>query len=240
MRAFKCVWISWAASGDAHDQVATTDTTTTHSRIISTIPPSALDKLVPSLGIPLGPRTSVGVVSLVLPLPPSAIHPEGFGYLIPRLSDPSQNPHGILGVVFDSTALPGLDTAANVTKLTVMMGGPYWSSYRPVLARPTSASELVPLAMDHLRTVFPSLRNVDPVLADPHLHVDCIPTPTPGHRERTKELHHRLLDSPWRSKLSFAGNAWGGIGVNDSVYAAVEVVDGIKAGNQATGMERWA
>lgn len=94
--------------------------------------------------------------------------------------------------------------------------------------------------MSHLQTVFPALKGVEPVLATHALHVDCIPTPTPGHRDRTKGLHERILSSPWRGKLSLAGNAWGGIGVNDSVYSAEEVVKGIQEGQPATGMERWA
>lgn len=98
----------------------------------------------------------------------------------------------------------------------------------------------MPLAMEHLRTVFPVLKGVEPIVTTHALHVDCIPTPTPGHRDRTKDLHWRLMDSPWKGRLSMAGNAWGGIGVNDSVYAAEEVVKGIKEGVPATGLERWA
>lgn len=210
--------------------------------LISAIPAPKLDQLLsPSLPhLSHNPYTSVGVVSLVYPGRPQSYHPDGFGYLIPR-SDALANPEGILGVVFDSTALPGIDDGeidGHVTKLTVMMGGPYWSSYG-TLRRPDQASELVEPALRHLHRVLPGLANVKPLVTSPRLHTDSIPTYLPGHGQRLREIDTAIAQGPWRGKLSVVGNGYGGVGVNDCVYSGQSVADGLLAGDDITGLERW-
>ncbi|WVQ94921.1 protoporphyrinogen oxidase [Kwoniella sp. CBS 9459] len=236
--------------------------------VISALPPPVLSALLCSEALPskvtnsltANPYTSVGVVNIIYPVPPHKIHPAGFGYLIPRPSTTSLNPHGILGVIFDSTAVP-FSTSPNdvegmVTKLTVMMGGPYWSTYQPTLSRPTDNEELTQNAIAHLNEIFPHLRKVEPILKTGRIHSDCIPTYLPGHGDRLRELHHALTaltpstgtvvsnggldDSDWRGRLSLVGNGYGGVGVNDCVYSAEEVVKAL-ANSQATatGLERW-
>lgn len=162
---------------------------------------------------------------------------------------PGGNPENVLGVVFDSTALPGLDSPSvegKVTKLTVMMGGPYWSIYpssptNPDPApRPGSAEQLVEPALKHLRRVFPVLESVEPIVTAPHLHLDCIPTYLPGHVTRLRELHEAIRDGPWAGKLSLAGNGYGGVGVNDCVWSVDGIVKGLVEGRAVTGLERWA
>lgn len=165
---------------------------------------------------------------------------------MPR-SPPAQNPHGILGVIFDSTALAAVDSASvrdRVTKVTVMMGGPWWSTYRQDGASgkvPTKAEELVEPAMNHLREAFPALCNVEPLVAVPRLHRDCIPTYQLGHGDALRELHTHLTgQSPWAGRVSLVGNAFGGVGVNDCVLSAEDVVEGLVGGSRPTGLERWA
>lgn len=183
----------------------------------------------------------MGVVNLVFPFPSSSIHPAGFGYLVPR-TDPELNPQGILGVIFDSTALPGNDDPSvsnQITKLTVMMGGPWWSTYAPGAKSPPSAEDLIVPALEHLREVFPVLQGVEPLIAVPRLQKDCIPTYAPGHGGKLRDLHQTLSSSEWRGKLSLVGNGYGGVGVNDCVISAGEAVDGLVAGDRPTGLERW-
>ena len=119
------------------------------------------------------------------------------------------------------------------------MGGPYWSTYTPLLPIPP-AETLSEMAMNHLRDVFPVLRDVEPVHISAKLHKDCIPTYAPGHAQRTGELHQGILNSEWRDKLSLVGNAFGGVGVNDCVWTAEKVVDSLKDGHRVTGLEKWA
>jgi oxygen-dependent protoporphyrinogen oxidase len=124
------------------------------------------------------------------------------------------------------------------------MGGPYWSSYpstsgRP-MERPSNPTELVSPALQHLRRVFPHLQDVEPVLIRPKLHIECIPTYLPDHGGRLRELHEAISSGPWKHKLSLVGSGYGGIGVNDCVGSAEEVVDALAQGHSATGLERWA
>jgi oxygen-dependent protoporphyrinogen oxidase len=177
--------------------------------------------------------TTVGVVNVVYPLPPSAVHPEGFGYLIPHVPG-DVNPEGALGVVFDSTALPGLDGSleGKVTKLTVMLGGPHWGSYTD--ARPPSSdAELTSLALAHLNRVFPNLASVEPLLAVPHLNRDCIPTYAPGHAQRLAQTHAALVGTG----VSVVGAGYTGVSVNDCVYTADRVARALARGEEVTGLE---
>lgn len=215
------------------------------AHLISSLAPTTLHTLIPKYSQLEQPRTSVGVINLVFPLPPSAIHPAGFGYLVPRCPA-AENPEGVIGVIFDSTALPLPGEPTGITKLTVMIGGPWWSSYPStspsgkVAPIPKSPEELVGLALAHLRRTFPILQDVEPALVVPRIHRDCIPTYKPFHGQRMRELHEGISSGPWAGKLSLVGNGYGGVGVNDCVYSAEEVVGPLSRGEHATGLERWA
>ena len=249
------------------DQVTTNSGTQKTEHLISAVPPPLLSSLFhPSNTLPHlthNPSTSVGVVNLVFPLPPSHIHPDGFGYLIPRPDSATRpmttlNSEGILGVVFDSTALPGLDdpqVQGKITKLTVMMGGPYWSTYglsssssssssslssSSYTPRPTNSEQLLEPALRHLRSIFPILKGTEPIISDPHLHLDCIPTYLPGHIHRLGELHDAIRHGPWFGHLSLAGNGYGGVGVNDCIWSVEKLVQGLVRGERVTGLEKWA
>lgn len=221
------------------------------SQIISTLKPSELSPILPPShhlpGLTYNPSTTVGVVNLVLPLPPHQVHPPGFGYLIPRSSNPNANPDGILGVVFDSTAVDGLESkevSEQITKLTVMIGGPHWTTYRPdqsTITRPNRPEELENVAVSHLRKIFPHLAEVEPILVSSAIHVDCIPTYLVGHGQRLQTLHKAVhAHSQMRGKLVQLGSGYGGVGVNDCVGMAWEVVDRlIDHEESVTGLERW-
>lgn len=224
--------------------------------------------MIPFPQLLANPYTSVGVINLVYPLPSSSIHPAGFGYLVPR-STFNENPEGVLGVIFDSTAVPGIEASSNsinsiegkVTKLTVMMGGPYWSYYRRgadnqgvLPSIPTTSEELINLALKHLHKTLPILKTLEPIISIGKIQKDCIPTYLPGHGSRLKDLNSLLSEQcdnssseleaseldTWRGKLSLVGNGYGGVGVNDCVYSVDQVIEGLKGGRRPTGLERWA
>ncbi|KAJ9117555.1 hypothetical protein QFC22_004405 [Naganishia vaughanmartiniae] len=254
------------------------------SLLISTLNPSTLHPLLtPAQRLPhltANPSTTVGLVNIVYPLPSSAIHPDGFGYLVPRAPEddglppafagtPSKpNPSGVLGVVFDSTTLPvdpTPDAAQHVTKLTIMLGGPHWRAEDDI---PKNTEILVAQAQEHLKSVFPVLRGVEPVLIRGWIHRDCIPTYLPGHGARLRELYQILSGessaaagpssateaSAWAGKLVLAGSGYGGVGVNDCVGAAEGIVRALEkkwtrdqhdpaheeeGEVPVTGLERW-
>ncbi|ORX40449.1 hypothetical protein BD324DRAFT_647382 [Kockovaella imperatae] len=196
----------------------------TTDHVIACIPPAELAKIASLPHLTVNPSTTVGVVNFVYPAPPSQIHPEAFGYLVPK-----HDPHGVLGVVFDSTALPGLDDHS-VTKLTVMMGGPYWSTYGSSMP-----PNLVSPALEHLHGVLPALRSLTPTHAIPHLQRDCIPTYLPGHYARMRELGAAL--QPWHGTLSLAGAGYYGPSVNDCVASAAAIASALANGQHPTGLE---
>ncbi len=213
-------------------EIRTPTTRFLSSRIISTIPPSLLSPLLPLPHLSHNPSSTVGVINFIFPLPPAQIHPPGFGYLIPR-SNEQDNPHGVLGVVFDSMGVKA-DEVEGVTKMTVMMGGPYWDTYRST--SPPPLSDLADLALSHLQTVFPSLPA--PIRSLPSLHHACIPTYLPYHGTRLRELHEAIVGSEWKGVLSLAGCGFGGVGVNDCVGGGWAVAEGLKEG-WVSGLERW-
>ncbi|OCF77589.1 protoporphyrinogen oxidase [Kwoniella mangroviensis CBS 8886] len=223
-------------------EIETTKGKYTTDHIISALSSSTLSSiLTPNQSLPhldVNPYTSVGVVNLVYPLPPSQIHPAGFGYLIPR-SSPSLNPFGVLGVIFDSTAIPLSTDVKGVTKLTLMLGGPYWSTYDPKLTPPKTNEELINNAIQHLNGIFPHLKDVQPILKLGKIHWDCIPTYTLNHGRRLRELHESIQSGGWNGKLSLIGNAYGGVGLNDCVYSSESVVNALGQGRSVTGLERW-
>lgn len=218
------------------------------SHVISALPPRVLAR---TLSSPLphlthNPSTCVGVVNVVYPLPPTSIHSAGFGYLVPRPPtnlnpNPSPNPSGVLGVIFDSTALPPNppELGGQVTKLTLMMGGPYWANYSPRISPPSDPEELLPLAIQHLNTIFPHLRNVKPILTVCNIHHNCIPTYLPGHGARLREMHEAIESGEWNGKLSLVGSGYGGVGVNDCVLSGVDVARRLAKGKEVTGLEAW-
>ncbi|CAK9781408.1 Protoporphyrinogen oxidase [Cutaneotrichosporon oleaginosum] len=208
--------------------------------VVAALPPPRLQRVLsaPLPHLSANPSTTVGVVNVVLPLPPKDVHPNGFGYLIPR---GGHNPEGALGVIFDSTALPGTDEGGlegAVTKLTVMLGGPHWSSYGGVRV-PAHDDELVPLALAHLQRAFPHLDGVHPLLTVANLNHACIPTYAPGHGARLRELHEAIGTGPWAGRLSVVGAGYGGVSVNDCVLGADLVAKSLDEGT-VTGLERWA
>jgi oxygen-dependent protoporphyrinogen oxidase len=239
--------------------------------LISTLNPATLDPLLvsdqPLPHLTINPSTNVGVVNIVYPLPSRRIHPDGFGYLVPRAPEDDglssaipgtssiPNTSGVLGVIFDSTTLP-VDATPNaaeyVTKLTIMLGGPHWTKESDI---PTDPESLVVQAQEHLKRVFPVLRTVEPVAVRAWVQRQCIPTYLPGHGARLKELHQTLSEprkegsTPWAGKLVLAGSGYGGVGVNDCVGSAEGVVRELEkrwtsdsrgeSGRPATGLERW-
>ena len=185
------------------------------SHVVSTLPPPILNTLLPSSSplphLATNPYSSVTVVNLVFPPSPSGIpiHPPGFGYLIPRSSSryDANNP-GILGTVFDSSALSEQDTGG-LTKLTVMLGGPH-----PLTPSHTSLPAIMKHLAYHLGHCLP-----EPLFVRSHSHTSCIPTLSVGHLQRMDELRAALKEAPWDGRLEVVGAGVGGVSVGDCVEA---------------------
>ncbi|KAI1874621.1 hypothetical protein JX265_004829 [Neoarthrinium moseri] len=149
---------------------------------------------------------SIQVVNLWYPDADLLSQNPGFGYLIPQSVDPEQNPECALGVLFDSDIETGKDETKG-TKLTVMLGGHYWSDW-PVL--PT---EEMGIAM--ARAVVERHLGISPdehVVAGAKLCRDCIPQHTVGHFDRLRKAHYEL-EAAFKGKLTVAGPSYTQVGV---------------------------
>ncbi|KAJ3500439.1 hypothetical protein NLJ89_g9794 [Agrocybe chaxingu] len=179
------------------------------------------------------PTSTVHVVNLVFPCPPAQVHPEGFGYLIPRhpagypTSADTSSP-GILGVVFDSCSLHGQDSPliedyynkATHTKLTVMLGGPYPTLPLPVQLVSTGSDAMPPYVVSVLDQLKHQLGRDLPNPAYWHIwnNESCIPTLQPGHLERVEEMKE-ALQSYGGGRLTIVGSGVGGVSVSDCIEA---------------------
>lgn len=234
-------------------------------RVVSAMPSNdlaAVWKGDPALGHLLKTDTStVAVLNLAIRSPNPLRVPDGFGYLVPRASVDT-NTLGLLGVVFDSAAVPGQESSeGNITKLTMMLGGPFFRKGFTVFDQlrslgpgswglelgikgnddddvPQQVQELASMAIDTLCQNLGISKEVlaqSAIKAKLRLQVDCIPRYDRYHLERMKELHHVLKhQEPGGGCLTLIGASYTGISVNDCVLNASRTAN-ILADDEGTG-----
>ena len=176
------------------------------------------------------PSVTVMVVNLYFRTP-NLLPISGFGYLIPRSVPFQENPERALGVVFDSDATAGQDSAPG-TKLTVMLGGHWWNGWTSFPNSEEGIAMARAVLQRHLGI------EEEPLFAQATLQRDCIPQYTVGHEHRSAVLD-RILRETWDGRLLVAGNSYSGVGVNDCVRSALDVVLGLTEGRWKTGLERF-
>jgi len=208
--------------------------------LISALPPQVLHScLSPPLrnrlnNLVVNPSVTVGVVNLayrstqrINPIPPA------FGYLIPASIGPELNPHRVLGVVFDSDMMPGVEEkrgGEELTKLTVMLGGHYYSK------QPDSIPTTDQLIQQASQTIKHQLGiSQDPFFVQAQIQKDCIPQYLVGHHQRMRALH-RLLHP---LNLSLVGSGYSGVGLNDVVKSAKDNVVNLLNNGHSTGLESF-
>lgn len=172
----------------------------------------------------------VPVMTVVLCYSTSHInHPyRGFGYLLPTSLPPHQNPENALGVIFDSDAIPNQDTFHG-TKISVMLGGHYWSSFPSTLLPSTEESVCMAKAIlkRHLDVT------EEPIAAIARLEQEAIPQYRVGHFNMLRDVHGIL--QTYSGEVRVAGNCYNGIGVHDCLFSARKVIDGLD--EMGTGLE---
>ena len=186
----------------------------------------------------------------------------GFGYLIPRSIPVHQNPERALGVIFSSaTSGPKLqghkvdlsqhmavdtpdvhssffcsqDTAPG-TKLTVMLGGHWWSEW----SNSDMPSEEAAIAMAQTLLERHLGIKTSPTLAMARLAKDAIPQYQVGYRGHMATLHQALVNK-FEGRLKVAGPWYqGGVGVNDCTRRAKDVSVWIREGwDEVTGLQGY-
>ena len=177
------------------------------------------------------PAVTVMVVNLYYSNP-SILPARGFGYLLPRSLPFEQNPERALGVVFDSDATIGQDEIPG-TKVTVMLGGHWWDGWVAYPDEEMGASMAKAVLKRHLGIL------EEPQAIHVGLQKDCIPQYTVGHHARMANAHAAL--KKFNGRLRVAGSSYTGVGLNDCIRSAKNVVAGLVEGrNQDTGLEAFA
>ncbi len=188
---------------------------------------SSTGDLWPTLG--QTDAVTVMVVNLFFPNP-DILPVRGFGYLLPRSIPLEQNPERALGVVFDSDASIGQDDVPG-TKVTVMLGGHWWDDFDTYPDEDEGASMAKAVLGRHLGIV------QEPRVVRVSLQHDCIPQYGVGHDDRMADASRVLKD--WKGRLRVAGNSFTGVGLNDCVRAARDVVKGFVDGTGETGLDSF-
>ena len=189
--------------------------------------PSHITSIRPT-SITFAPTVDVMTVNLFYSNP-TLLPVRGFGYLIPRSVPLHQNPVLGLGVLFDSETTHGQDTVPG-TKLTVMLGGHWWSKWK---GQPPPETEGVSIAKRMLQNHIGI--EARPAATLVSLHRGCIPQFSLHHCERAIACH-RNLSEYYRGSLRVAGG-YSGVGVNDCIRSAYETVQGLVSGKGLTGLE---
>lgn len=217
-----------------------------HSHVISTLSSKHNQQVLFKPGsvmkspkFEIAPAPTVMTVSLYYKTP--GLHPPGFGYLIPRAVSIEQNPERALGVVFDTAYSPDsvldVDFAGPLqdlvenrgTKLTVMLGGHYWDGWTAFPTEEEGLQMAKSILKRHLNI------SEEPVVHSINLQRDCIPQYTVGYEDRLKKVHDELL-SEYSGRVRVAGNWVKGVGVNDCLRTAWEVVRELRD-ERKTGLE---
>ncbi|KAL1841114.1 hypothetical protein VTJ49DRAFT_7392 [Mycothermus thermophilus] len=206
-----------------------------YDKVVSTIYAKNLAKLAGNQLPSLEKSTAVTImlVNIWYPIPKLNFPYRGFGYLLPQALPPEANPECLLGVIFDSDREYPLPTPSNRnpasrgadshqgTKLTVMMGGHYWSDLPPSFIPDKSDAQRLALAavQRHL--------NLPPELAElahtqATLCVDCIPQHLVGHASRMAQAHGEL-EWAFKGRLAVAGQSYTNPGVLPSLRAGRDV-----------------
>lgn len=222
-----------------------------HTHIISTISPSKLSSILSTTDelradfSPLAQIPSVSVMTVNLYFHTPNLHPPGFGYLIPLATPITQNPEMALGVVFDTAYAPhhsmadaefghhvgpAQDTVSKRgTKITVMLGGHYWDGWPVYPSKDEGIQMARSLVERHLGIT------EAPVAAAANLQSECIPQYTVGHEARIRRTHE-ALKRRYKGRLRVAGNWARGVGVNDCLRSAWDLVRELRE-EGGTGLE---
>ena len=122
------------------------------------------------------------------------------------------------------------DVAARGSKLTVMLGGHWWDGW------PTYPDEQQGLAL--ARSLLERHLGIteEPEAWQVNLQKDCIPQYEVGHEAKLRKAHNNLWQE-YRGRLRVAGSWMSGVGVNDCLRSAWDVVRGLKEGRSGTGLE---
>lgn len=121
--------------------------------------------------------------------------------------------------------MPPVDESSKThTKLTVLLGGHHYSDMSIPLP---SAPQLIEQTQETLERHLGITQQ--PELTHSQMQRSCIPQYTVGHVDRMTDLHLALVEQQARtsSRISIAGASYTGVSVNDCIYHAFALAEGI-------------
>ncbi|CAK9814369.1 Protoporphyrinogen oxidase [Anthophora plagiata] len=187
-----------------------------YSRVISSLPAKSLANLVkeqhPELSKELSSIPTVTIAIVNLQFSENVLPVTAFGVLIPPKEEIP-----ILGVIFDSCALP---QNSKMTVLTVMMGGAWFEKY---FGDCSSEKHLRSIAIKYVNEIL--CINEDPKACNVSILKDCIPQYVIGHAERLTRIHNYI--SEHKIPLGLCGSSYHAVGVSDVILSAKEAVSSI-------------
>lgn len=122
------------------------------------------------------------------------------------------------------------DVEERGTKVTVMLGGHWWDGWPAYPDEQEGLSMAKAVLERHL-----GIRE-EPEASQVRLQRDCISQYVVGHEMKLKEAHNNIWHE-YRGRLKVAGSWISGVGVNDCLRSAWDVVRGLKNGKDGTGLE---
>lgn len=193
-------------------------------RVVSTLTAKTLaslaDNKLPSLANTHA--VTIQLVSLWYPTPNINAPYHGVGYLLPQGLEPSKNPEGVLGVLFDSAReAMSPDGAGPGTKFTVLMGGHLWDEM-PADLWPSDEA-----VIEMAKTAVARHLNLTPeqtagVRASAKVCRECIPQHYVGHWRRMVAARDELQHG-FGGRLSVAGGSYQMPGVLGSIRAGRDI-----------------
>ncbi|KAL2757642.1 hypothetical protein ACRALDRAFT_1060971 [Sodiomyces alcalophilus JCM 7366] len=182
-----------------------------YDKVISTINAKHLYQIAPAALPSLAESESVTITAVNLFYPKEGLnHPyRGLGYLVPRNDESHHDKNGLLGVFFDSDALPDSAGEPKGTKLFVLLRGAHAEADAIATARA--------VLRDHL-----GINPSEPCVAIARVNADCLPQHNVGHRDRMAQADADLA-SAFRGRLAVAGPSYAGVGIAGSIRAGFDI-----------------
>ncbi|KAF2882243.1 hypothetical protein ILUMI_23936 [Ignelater luminosus] len=184
------------------------------NHLISSLPAHVLGNLLvghTKLKQLLQSITCVNVCVINLHFKKKVLNTEGFGFLVP----PKEN-IPILGVTFDSCCFPH----GEGTVLTVMMGGYWFDKY---FGNNPTESDLLQTALNQIQTILGISEKPDTHKIN--ILPNCIPQYVVGHNNKVDLINKYITAN--HLPLSLCGSSYYGVGINDVIMSAKNVIDNL-------------
>ena len=207
----RCEKIKFDAGGTA--QVTVNGSVYSSEHIISSLSSNRFAQLIdhqhPNLASELNKIKTVNVAVINLHYKNDLIQQRGFGLLVPPIENLP-----ILGIIFDSCCFD-MD---GQTVLTVMCGGKWFEKW---FGDNPTESKLLEIAVDNVRKILKI--NEKPDNYKVNILKDCIPQYVVGHHDRVQRIRSYIDEK--KLPLSLCGASYDGVGVNDVILSARNVVE---------------